>query len=134
MFYPINKDCDTDPLVPIDNITLTNVTSHGSILPAGIIRCNSTRPCTGINFNNVQLKSPIWDLLGYGFITEYAEGTAVNSHPDPGLKTPGFYSNLENRLVDESLMASEKFSAENMMQRAVNIMTKFNDFQAMLEE
>ena len=102
MFYPLNKDCDTDPLVPIDNITLTNVTSHGSILPAGIIRCNSTRPCTAINFTNVQLTSPFWDLLGYGFITEYAEGTSVNSFPDPKLMTPGFYSDPRNRLIDES--------------------------------
>ena len=102
MFYPINKHCDTDPLVPIDNITLTNVTSHGSILPAGIIRCNSTRPCTNINFNNVQLTTPLWDLLGYGFITEYAEGTSINSFPDPKLKTPGYYSEPKNRLIDET--------------------------------
>lgn len=91
MFYPINKNCETDPLVPIDNITLTNVTSHGSILPAGIIRCNSTRPCTGFKFNNVQLKSPLWDVAKLGFITEYAEGTSVNSFPDPNLKPPGYY-------------------------------------------
>jgi len=74
------------------------------------------------------MTSPFWDLMGLGFITEYAEGTTVNSFPDPKVKTPGYYSNPKNRLIDESVETSEMFSVENMMARVFNIMTKFDDF------
>ena len=89
MFYPLNKDCETHPEVTMRNITLRNISSKGSILPAGIIRCNATNPCTSINFENVQMKSFLWDMVGSGFITENAYGKSIGSYPDPGLLKAG---------------------------------------------
>ena len=83
MIYPFNEDCPTQPLIDIVNITLRNVTSHKGLLPAGIIRCNVTNPCTNITFENVNVKSFLWDLLGFGYITEFATGNMTNVHPDP---------------------------------------------------
>lgn len=75
MIYPLNKDCPTDPLVPITNVTLKNVTSTGGLLPAGIIRCNSTKPCTGFHFEDVNISQPFWDMIGRGgYMSEYVEG------------------------------------------------------------
>jgi polygalacturonase len=88
MLYPLTS-CGTQPLVPINDITLRNITSVGSILPAGIIRCNETNPCHGYHFEDVSFKSFVWDILGYGFISENIYGTAKNVHPDPKFLVPG---------------------------------------------
>ena len=104
MFYPLVKKCETQPRISISDITLRNITSTGSILPAGILRCNSTNPCTNFRFEDVKLTSFLWDMIGEGFITEYVEGTHNgNVHPDPKFKAPGFYSELANRSIDETL-------------------------------
>ena len=63
MLYPINKHCETQPRVSIRDITVRNVTSRGGLLPAGIIRCNQSNPCTGFKFEDVNLKSQFWDTL-----------------------------------------------------------------------
>ena len=97
MIYPINRDCPTNPRITMQDITLRNITSTGGLLPAGILRCNSTNPCTGFVFEDVNVKSAFWDLLGYGYITEFVEGTSTNNFPDPNFKAPGFYDNLANR-------------------------------------
>ena len=65
---------------------MRNVTSSGGLLPAGIIRCNETNPCTNFTFEDVNVTSEFWDTLGYGFITENIEGTSTRSFPDPGFK------------------------------------------------
>lgn len=83
MLYPL-EPCRTNPRVPFKDITLRNVTSTGSLLPPGIIRCNETNPCHGFLFENVQLTSVFWDLIGYGFITENVYGEhRGNTHPVP---------------------------------------------------
>lgn len=94
MLYPLNKDCPTDPLITISNITLRDIKSTGGVLPAGILRCNKTNPCTDFTFDNVDVRSEFWDALGYGYITEYVEGTVINNvFPDPKLKPRGYYTN-----------------------------------------
>ncbi len=52
MLYPLNPVCPTQPLITVRNITLKNVHSYGGYI-VGIVRCNETNPCTGINFINV---------------------------------------------------------------------------------
>jgi len=84
MLYPIDPDCATEPLITIANITLRNIESHSGFLPPGIIRCNETNPCTGINFENVQVHG-WWSMFRLNFITEYAHGTVTNSKPHPAL-------------------------------------------------
>jgi len=84
MIYPLNRDCPTQPLITVANITLRNVTSHGGLLPPGIIRCNETHPCTGINFENVHV-SGWWSFFKLNFIVEQATGSVVNSVPIPAL-------------------------------------------------
>jgi len=81
MIYPLNKICPTEPRIDVRNITLRNVHSKGGYL-VGIIRCNETNPCTGINFENVTHDGFFSDFKN-GFITENAYGTVVNSYPDP---------------------------------------------------
>jgi len=85
MIYPLNKHgCETQPLITVANITLRNITSHGGLLPPGIIRCNETNPCTGINFENVHV-SGWWSFFKLNFIVEQATGSVVNSVPIPAL-------------------------------------------------
>jgi hypothetical protein len=123
MFYPLNKHCDTQPRITISDITLRNITSTGSILPAGILRCNSTNPCTNFRFEDVKLTSFLWDLIGEGFITEYVEGTHNNNvFPDPKFKAPGFYSNPANRAIDETLDMQKLLAPEAMMNRLMKVM------------
>lgn len=91
MFYPLNKDCPTQPRIDISDITLRNITSTGGYLPAGILRCNETNPCTNIVFENVDVRSSVWDTLHESYITENVHGTATGSFPHPS-----FNSNKNN--------------------------------------
>jgi polygalacturonase len=88
MFYPLIPDCTTQAAVSIHNITLRNISSSTGILPPGIIRCNETNPCTGINFENVQMDG--WfNNVGIGYIVENAYGSVVNSYPEPDILEAG---------------------------------------------
>lgn len=107
MLYPLNKDCETQPLVTIANVTLRNIESHGGLLPAGILRCNETHPCTDIVFDNVKSHS-IWRYLGFSYITENMQGTAVNSKPNPGFDG------------DTSLPSSP-----DMLEQAITMLTEY---------
>jgi len=69
MVYPLDPNCDTQPLITVKNITLNNIETHGGLLPAGILRCHESNPCTGMVFNNV-IQNSIWRTLGFGYITE----------------------------------------------------------------
>ena len=60
--------------------------SYGGLLTPGIIRFNETNPSPDLKFENVQLHG-WWEQMGWGFITEYAHGTATNVYPDPGFGT-----------------------------------------------
>lgn len=111
MIYPLNKDCPTQPLIDISNITLRNIKSKGGLLPAGIIRCNKTNPCTNFTFDNVDVRSDFWDTLGYGYITEYIEGVSINSFPDPAFKPAGHYKDIPvSILEDETFDIVTEFS------------------------
>ena len=108
MLYPLNPDCETQPRVTMQDITLKNITSEGGILPAGIIRCNETNPCTGFHFEDVKVISKFWDFLGMNhFITEFVEGTSVNVYPEPGFKKPGYYNDPKNRVPDQSSFVAQ---------------------------
>lgn len=87
LLYPL-VPCDTQPLVDVKNITLRNIQSYGSLLPPGIIRCNSTNPCTGFVFENVKAHG-WWRIFGLNYIVENVEGTVIHSKPDPGFKSIG---------------------------------------------
>ena len=91
MIYPL-QPCETQPRVTVRDIYLKNVTSVGSILPAGILRCNETNPCQNFVFEDVQLRSSLWDHLGIGFISEFVEGHTSNVFPDPKIREAGFFS------------------------------------------
>jgi len=94
MLYPLIEECATEPKVTIRNITLRNVNIHGGVFPPGIIRCNSTNPCTDFTFENVRVSN--WYLHPeINFITENVQGVAINSLPDPGFNgSPVDLSNL----------------------------------------
>ena len=96
MIYPLDRNCPTNPRVTMQNIELRNITSTGGLLPVGILRCNETNPCKNFTFKDVNVKSPLWDLLGIGWITEFVEGTATNVFPDPHFMPNGFYKDPKN--------------------------------------
>jgi len=81
MFYPLGG-CETQPLITVADITLRNITSHGGLLPPGIIRANETHPSTGFVWENVNIHG-WWRIFGLGFITENVSGTVTDSHPVP---------------------------------------------------
>jgi len=89
MLYPLKKDCETQPLIDMDNIVLRNITSVGGLLPPGIIRCNETNPCTGFEFTDVQIdgwwNSGIFRFFRIGYISQFAHGNQTHSHPSPHL-------------------------------------------------
>jgi hypothetical protein len=96
------------------DITLRNITTYDNVLPAGIIRCNSTNPCKNFIFEDVNVHSKVWDVLGYGYITEFVEGQATNSHPDPGFKPVGYFDDPEN-VKDAALEDQIHLSNEYLM-------------------
>jgi hypothetical protein len=109
-------------LITFADITLRNITTSNNWFPAGVIRCNSTNPCKNFVFDNVNVRSPLWDTLGIGYITEFAEGIATNSHPDPGFKPVGYYDDPKNRNEELEAFALDKFfSAEFMMSKLFKI-------------
>lgn len=93
--YPIGP-CETNPRISFEDITLRNITSTGSLFPAGVIRCNETNPCKNFVFEDVTIKSQFWDALNIGFITEFTEGRASSVKPDPGFKPVGFFDDADN--------------------------------------
>lgn len=73
MLYPLLKECNTQPRVTIRNITIRNVVSTDGVFPPGIIRCNSTNPCTDFTFENVKVTG--WfSYMWLGYITENVVG------------------------------------------------------------
>ena len=86
MLYPIIKDCATQPLVDVRNITLRNVHTKGGLLP-GIIRCNASNPCTGIVFDNVTHEAAVTKIFKWGYIVENVYGQQINAFPNPGFKS-----------------------------------------------
>lgn len=78
--YPLGK-CETQPRVPMRNVTLSNVRIRNGLLSPGIIRCNETNPCTGFVFDNV--RGDGW-MSSTPFICENIQGIAVDSSPAPG--------------------------------------------------
>ncbi|GMI13372.1 hypothetical protein TrLO_g7960 [Triparma laevis f. longispina] len=74
MAYPFgggDENCPTNPLVPIVNVTLKDVSISGGVTP-GVVRCDEAAPCTGFVFDNVQYTS--WASRLEGWICENAEG------------------------------------------------------------
>jgi hypothetical protein len=95
MLYPLNRDCDVNPLVTMRNIKVRNVHIQGGIFPPGVIRCNATNPCTGFEFTNVNVTG--WfTQQNIGYITENVIGSSINALPDPG-----FNSTISEQQTDE---------------------------------
>lgn len=91
-------------MITFANITLKDVTIHGSILPPGIVRCGPTNPCTGFVFDNVKADG-WWKYLRANYITENVYGIINESHPAPGFITTegdGFVShnNFEELMLN----------------------------------
>ena len=91
--YPIDtKHCVTQPLVPIFNITLRNVTIQDPLLSPGVILCNQSRydepghhSCSGILFDNVNVTGLSTDFpFGRDYQCSHVENSsAVSSNPVP---------------------------------------------------
>ena len=121
MFYPFDSFCQTQPRITMRDITLRNITSTGSLLPAGVILCNETNPCTNFKFENVNMRSKLWDTLGIGYITHFAEGIATNSFPDPMFKPPGYYNDPKNRVLDAEMDPTQWLTSEFLFSKLSKI-------------
>jgi len=121
MTYPLSSYCQTQPRITMRNFTLRNITSEGSLLPAGVILCNATNPCTNFKFENVNLKTPLWDALGIGYINHFSEGVATNSFPDPKFKPIGYYNDPKNRVLDPEMDPEQWLSSEVILSKLVSL-------------
>ena len=79
MLYPL-EPCDTEPLIKMANVTLSNIEQHNTLLTPGIIRCDATMPCTGFNWYNVT-SDGWWNFphSPLGYISENIHGEVVNA-------------------------------------------------------
>jgi hypothetical protein len=88
-FYPLaNTTCPTQPLVPVTNLVLRNVSMTDSLLSPGLLRCNASGPCTGWVFENVTATSLTNWPVGSGYLCAELYGTATNSFPAPTFAGP----------------------------------------------
>ena len=76
----------TNNLIDIKGITLNNIQMYDSVLPPGVIRCNSTLPCTGFTFQNVKATG-WWSLFHLNYFVDNVHGAVVNSSPAPNFIT-----------------------------------------------
>eukprot|EP00743_Colponemidia_sp_Colp-15_P004929 GILK01005312.1.p1 GENE.GILK01005312.1~~GILK01005312.1.p1 ORF type:complete len:471 (-),score=64.30 GILK01005312.1:166-1473(-) len=87
MLYPIEKKCDTQPLVTISDITLRNVYMSKALTYAGVIRCDEKNPCSNFVWENVHVSGGLSHLLKYkcehinGKISNSVPSTCFNSAP-----------------------------------------------------
>lgn len=69
-------------------------------------------PCHNFHFEDVQIHSPVWDILQKGFITENIFGESIRVYPDPKFKgssndfdgVTNFTDVFEGNVVMEYLM------------------------------
>eukprot|EP00055_Hartaetosiga_balthica_P010754 m.46951 g.46951 ORF g.46951 m.46951 type:complete len:488 (+) comp7300_c0_seq1:158-1621(+) len=95
MLYPFGGECPTQPRVPIRNITLRNIQSTGGLLSPGVLRCNKTKPCTDIVFDNVHVSGNSWPADN--FICENMDITSTNTSPIPVCKRTFISTATKNR-------------------------------------
>lgn len=71
----------TEPLVNVSNVLLKDLNVTGSLLQAGVLRCNVSNPCRNINFENVHISGGRSDARG-GYICDGDEGPTVYGNFD----------------------------------------------------
>ena len=77
--FPLpNTTCPTQPRVPVTRLTLRNIYVTGALLSPGLLRCNSTGPCSGWRFENVNVTSSTNWPAGPAFYCS-EKGSIVNS-------------------------------------------------------
>jgi hypothetical protein len=92
-FYPLpGTECITNPRVTVQNIVLKNVNIYGGILSPGILICNSTNPCTGFLFYNVNVYNRSLYPVEQGYYCENIKGFAYNSN-----LVPSCLQNIESK-------------------------------------
>lgn len=75
MKNPLN--CDTQPLIDINNIILENIEVMDTFWPySGFIYCNETNPCSNIMFKNVSSYSL------FQYICQNADVMSINTNPE----------------------------------------------------
>lgn len=99
---------------------MKNVTSTGSLLPAGILRCNATNPCKGFDFEDVNLRSRFWDFLHVGFISQYIEGNQSNSFPNPKFQPEGFFDDPKNLIFYDDTNSFELTMVQMLFEKLMD--------------
>ena len=123
--YPYWGNCPTNLSTSFEDIVLRNITSTGDIFSAGVVLCDKNFPCKNITFDDVNIKSPLFDLLGKNkYIVENAEGSEVQSVPDPNFKPNGYYSSLKNEAPESETDIKEatlKFVSQQPLQAFMHL-------------
>jgi hypothetical protein len=68
--FPAEGTCQTDPFVPVTNLRFKNVTLLDGLFSEGVLRCNSSGPCTGWSFEDVTVTSVTHWPVANGFLCE----------------------------------------------------------------
>jgi polygalacturonase len=84
----------TNPDVTIRNIVFRNITVINNRLRAGVLRCNSTNPCTGIVFSNVIVEGGLSEIDG-GYICDDSSALV------------GYFDTLSHPVPDKCMALSE---------------------------
>jgi hypothetical protein len=77
--YPLNTTCQTQPLVSIRDVRLTNVTARGGITLPGVVLCDPKNPCENIQFEEVDVQGT-W-LVQKEYVCINAHGTQRDANP-----------------------------------------------------
>jgi len=74
----------TQPRVSVNNITFDGIHMQDVLWPQpGVLRCNATNPCDGIDFFDVSLHSSIWNSTTFNWVCEQTHGTFQTLSPMP---------------------------------------------------
>lgn len=80
----------TQPRVTVQNITFEDVELSNVLWPQpGVLRCNSTNPCTGINFAGVNVTSALWNATTFQWVCEQTLGQLDGVTPLPNCTDGG---------------------------------------------
>uniref|UniRef100_A0A914CHI5 Uncharacterized protein n=1 Tax=Acrobeloides nanus TaxID=290746 RepID=A0A914CHI5_9BILA len=82
LLYPFLSDqCQTQPLVEINNVLFENITTEMTLLIPGVLKCDPVTKCKNVTFINVQNQGPF--LAQPIYECHFAEGTKSSSNRLP---------------------------------------------------
>ncbi|KAA0164860.1 hypothetical protein FNF31_02182 [Cafeteria roenbergensis] len=77
----------TQPRITVGNITFSNIQMEDVLWPQpGVLRCNVTNPCRGIDMHDVTLSSSLWNASTFQWVCDQTYGAFDGLVPLPSCK------------------------------------------------